>query len=369
MPHPPPLCESEIGGRNYETRQNWTLKDTKYVQSHTGWLPEVNTVCPTKWVDDVAYEFARICNGDSKVMRWIRNLRNGLPKDYLMLSEDPKWRSLDLILAQEIDRSIGRTKLSHQSIKGNLELLRKRALMEERVAGGREMMDCIMRTIGSAKKRSGVNDLVKIETPNARNLERFYIEWRNTEIETDIEGNMEDVVEILEQKMDDSKLFDPELRSISMWPTECSQKYRMLLEVIEKRVQKGNKKENVPKEVEPNEKRPARKERDPFSPERTNESVPYTMEEVQRNNAAIESMFAKGKGKGKGGQRMPFNPVGPPREPLDHELMAMCRRHRACYAKAQRGSCNNPDCLYRHMTMDELKQKEQRMAEIEQATL
>ena len=142
----------------------------------------------------------------------------------------------------------------------------------------------------------------------------------------------------------------------------------MLLEVIEKRVQKGNKKESVQIEVEPDEKKPTRKEREMYGTKRMNERVPYTPEEVQKNNAAIESYFAKGKGKGKGVPRVPFNLVGPPREPLDHDLMAMCRRHRACYSKAQRGSCNHPDCMYRHMTLEELKEKEQRLVEEEEAT-
>ena len=353
--------ESESVGSKPGLRNDWTSEDRKDVEAHAGWLPEVNTGCPAKWVDDIAYEFASICDGDSRVMKWVRNIKNGLQKEHLMLSDIPKWRSLDLILAREINRSIGKTKLSHQSIKGNLELLRKRAMLEERVAGGREMIDCIIKTIGSAKKRSGVNDLMKIETPNARSLEKFYIEWRNTEIETEIEGNMEDVVEILEQKMEDSKLFDPELRTISMWPTECSQKYRMLLDVIDKRVQKSNKKDNVPKETEQEERKPTRREKEQHSPER--ERLPYTYEQVQRNNAAIESYFAKGKGKGKSGSRMSFNPVGPPREPFDHVHMEKCRRHGACYRNI-REKCMNPDCLFRHMTMDELNQKEEKFAEM-----
>ena len=107
-----------------------------------------------------------------------------------------------------------------------------------------------MKTIGSTKKRSGVNDLMKIEPPMAKRLERFYIEWRNTDIEAEIESNLEDVVEFLEQKMEDSRLFEPELRTLNMWPTECSQTYKMFLDIIDKRVQKSNRKELTQKDVE-----------------------------------------------------------------------------------------------------------------------
>ena len=60
---------------------------------------------------------------------------------------------------------------------------------------------------------------------------------------------------------------------------------------------------------------------------------------------------------------MSFNPVGPPREPFDPMLMEKCRRHGLCYRNI-REKCMNPDCLFRHMTMDELNQKEEKFAEM-----
>ena len=52
------------------------------------------------------------------------------------------------------------------------------------------MLDCILNTIGSTNRRSGINDLMKINAPTPRTLEKFQIEWKNTAIEAELDYNM-----------------------------------------------------------------------------------------------------------------------------------------------------------------------------------
>ena len=56
-----------------------------------------------------------------------------------------------------------------------------------------------------------MKDLVNLKPPNARNLEEFYAIWRTIIIDINDNIVLDDLQMILEQKMEDSKMFEYEL--------------------------------------------------------------------------------------------------------------------------------------------------------------
>ena len=136
-------------------------------------------------IGNVAYALACQCRGNGDIIDWIvatRNIEPGCPS--LKLTTNLYWRSLDLSLAKEIRNMVYKAGKEATTIKDNIEFLRKQAIKEKRVIGGRELLVCIITTLGQKVRRKSINDLVNLQTPNVRDIEVFFSSWRNIIIES-----------------------------------------------------------------------------------------------------------------------------------------------------------------------------------------
>ena len=62
-------------------------------------------------------------------------------------------------------------------------------MKEKRVVGGRELLVCIINTFGNKTKRKGINDLINLQAPNEKTLEKFHMNWRDIMIDMEMYVN------------------------------------------------------------------------------------------------------------------------------------------------------------------------------------
>ena len=378
---------------NYEI-QKTTFPWEEYWKSNapTGWMPPFpsgNSV--RSWVEEVAYEAANNCGGDENVQRWVLEVIDTDHNGYnLRLPSDSSWRALDINIADEIKSLVNKAGDKYQTVRGNLTLQKRKAMRERRILGGRELMVAVINSYGPFEKRNCINDLMQMKPPNVKSLEQFYIDWKDTLIDINERDHAHEIKAILEQKLDESQLFDHELRTIDLWDLPDDEVYRIYVKMIEKRIIKESRKTNDIKRK--NTAKIASEQHNPISGDddrrerRTQprrEDLPPVRENTQKYEEQFEDVpqyppvprYSKGKGKGKSKGKVyespenPFliNPVlgtyrPPNRGGLDDELLLLCDRFRSCYDYAN-GDCRKYNCRFHHMTRDEMKSKSQPTAQ------
>lgn len=335
------------------------------VPNETDWMPSITPGRTAEWIEDIAYELAYICNGDRRVLRWILDLKSDNPnRPSTELPNHSKWRSLDLFLAKETKRMVNRLGNQYPTIQCNMALLRKTAIRDERVIGGREMLMCILNTVGKYDEKKGIKDLANIKAPNAKTLGEFYATWQTILIDIDEDTRTTELKAILEQKLDESKLFEYELRALDVWDISDEEMYSKYNDIIEKRI----KRETQKTAYRTSEDKTTRTKKEETSETETKVNVPTqpkTSEETIANSRPedpIMRFLSKGKGKGK--HANPYvlrtQSSGPERtSPYEQDpmLMETCQKLGACY-KFANGNCMKEDCKYNHIPRDELTTKD-----------
>ena len=388
---------------NYEI-QKTTFPWEEYWKSNapTGWMPPFpsgNSV--RSWVEEVAYEAANNCGGDENVQRWVLEVIDTDHDGYnLRLPSDSSWRALDINIADEIKSLVNKAGDKYQTVRGNLTLQKRKAMRERRILGGRELMVAVINSYGPFEKRNCINDLMQMKPPNVKSLEQFYIDWKDTLIDINERDHAHEIKAILEQKLDESQLFDHELRTIDLWDLPDDEVYRTYVKMIEKRIIKESRKTNDIKRK--NTAKIASEQHNPISGDddrrerRTQprrEDLPPVRENTQKyeeqfddvpqhppvaNKIANEREYidpltrflssGKGKGKSKGQRYNDFeNPIlkspllgtyiPPNRGRLDDELLRLSHKFGSCRDFAA-GKCHRMNCRFPHLTREEMRSKE-----------
>ena len=385
--------------RGYEYKISWGENSNRDV---TGWMPPLPTGSSVKsWVEEVAYEAASMCGGDENVQRWILDIIDIDHDGYdLRLPVEPSWRALDINIANEIKALINKASEKHQTVRGNITLLKRRAMREKRLLGGREIMVAVMNSYGPLEKRNSINDLMQLKAPSIKTLEHFYIEWKDILIDIEEIDNVHEIKPILEQKLDESQLFDHELRTIDLWDLPDNEVYRTYISMIEKRIVKENKKSHDNKR-KTTAKSATEQHNPPFGDDdrkerRTQprrEDLPPVRENIQKYEEQFEDVpqyppvadktanereyidpltrflsSGKGKGKSKGQRYNDFeNPIlkspllgtyiPPNRGRLDDELLRLSHKFGSCRDFVA-GKCHRMNCRFPHLTREEMRSKE-----------
>ena len=395
VPHTEPIDRPKMFGNDSlhsrdNSRINWG-EFWKY-NAPSGWMPPFPTGNSVRsWIEEVAYEAAVKCGGDENVQKWVLEIMDIDSDGYnLSLPQEDSWRALDINIADEIKSIMNNAGDKYQTIRGNITLLKRRAMRERRILGGREIMTAVVKSYGTVEKRNSMNDLMLLKTPTIKTLEQFYIDWKDILIDVDERDQMHEIKVILEQKLDESTIFEHELRTIDLWDLPDDETYRTYTNMIEKRILKENKKMNEGKKK--NTTKNASEQHNPISGDddrrerRTQprrEDLPPVRENTQKYEEQFEDVpqyppvprYSKGKGKGKSKGKVyesPENPISinpvlgtyrpPNRGGLDDELLLLCDRFRSCYDYAN-GDCRKYNCRFHHMTRDEMKNKSQPTAQ------
>ena len=363
----------------------------------TGWMPPLPTCSSVKsWVEEIAYEAACLCGGDENVQSWILDVIDIDHDGYdLRLPVEPSWRALDIGIADEIKMLVNKAGDKYQTVRGNITLLKRRAMRERRLLGGREMMVTVINSYGPLEKRNSINDLMQLKAPSIKTLEQFYIDWKDIMVDIDERDHVHEIKPILEQKLDESQLFDHELRTIDLWEIPDSDTYRTYIGLIKKRILKEsrrvneNKRKTTVKTATEQHNAPAgdddRKERktqptrrENLPPVRENQDDYDEQFEVAERpiqfrepNDPLSRFFGKGRGKGKNkGQRFSAfeNPIlkspiisphiTPNRERLDDDLLNLSNQFGSC-RDFLNGNCFRINCRFPHLTREELRSKQQ----------
>ena len=100
------------------------------------------------------------------------------------------------------------------------------------------MLRCIFECDNPYEASKGINDLALIRTPTASTSVEFYQEWRTTMIEVEGVVREQELKAILEQKMENSGLFNHELKTIDMWDLDDEEMYHRYTTIIEENREK-----------------------------------------------------------------------------------------------------------------------------------
>ena len=89
-------------------------------------MPPLPTCSNVKsWVEEIAYEAACLCGGDENVQCWILDVIDIDHDGYdLRLPVEPSWRALDIGIADEIKMLVNKAGDKHQTVRGNITLLK-----------------------------------------------------------------------------------------------------------------------------------------------------------------------------------------------------------------------------------------------------
>ena len=340
----------------------------------TGWLPDLPQGNGIRaWVEEVAYEASNNCDGEESVQQWVLDTFEKNPNcGSLKLPKQESWRALDLNIADEIKKMLNKAGDKFNNIKNNIALLKRKAMREKRVLGGREIIVCILSSYGQIDKKYNVNDLNNIKVPNVKSLETFYTEWKEILLDIDEEENMKELKVILENKLEESRLFEYEIRTIDLWNLPDDEVYRKYIEVIEKRIQKeskrmnDNKKKILSKNVTENtihEQNENKIERRPPTPN-INADINPPRPPYDISAQKHIPVLVKGKGKGAGksynideinqNRTAILSKYAPPnRGGIQDDIMKLCMTTNACYQYAT-AKCNRYDCRFNHYDKDKM---------------
>ena len=340
----------------------------------TGWLPNLPQGNGIRaWVEEIAYEASNKCDGEETVQQWVLDTFEKNPNcGSLKLPKQESWRALDLNIADEINKMLNKAGDKFNNIKNNIALLKRKAMREKRVLGVREIIVCILSSYGQIDRKYNINDLNNIKTPNVKNLEGFYTEWKEILLDIDEEENTSELKVILENKLEESRLFEYEIRTIDLWNLPDNEVYRKYIEVLEKRIQKESKKINdnkkritsknmnestIQEQIETKiEKRTLTQQNDEITnPPRP----PYSI--TARKHIPV---LVKGKGKGTGKsynideinqnrETILSKYVPPNRGGIQDEIMKLCMTTNACYQYAT-AKCNRHDCRFNHYDKEKM---------------
>ena len=356
----------------------------------TGWMPDL----PANrnfhsWIEEVAYEAACNCGGDVSVQHWILEiLDDAHDMSVFCLPMNKSWRELDLNIAEEVKFLLNKTSDDFANIRDKVSLLKRRAMREKRIIGGREMLLCMITSYGPIEKRNCIDELNALCVPSLKTLEKFYMDWQDIIIDFDEHEHVMELQRILERKLCDSEIFEYEMRAIDLWDITCDKVYMMYKSMIEKRILKESKRSSDNKRKPNNKMAPVqnnatrgandRKERilhgdhdrteitpqsqksDNFPPIHSDEAKNDSQIEVALPHSPV-SFKGKGKGKTKGTIENPMfrsennvNVVPSNRAGLDDKLLLLCKTLKGCYEYAS-GRCTRENCYFRHLTRSEME--------------
>ena len=171
---------------------------------------------------------------------------------------------------------------------------------------------------------------------------------------------MSDLKNILEQKMDESGLFDYELRVLDLWEISDEEMYSKYIDIIEKRIRK--EKTRSPAKIKRDDKVDQEETEEEHKKRRNaNKTQPRTNkidndDFLNSLDDPITKFLSKGKGKGKHHSSQTITTYNPGRTPVherDPKFMAICQKYGACY-KFATGDCYSTGCKYNHIPRSEL---------------